>query len=198
MREIKELFVAVTGASGAIYADRLLRKAVGLVPRIDLVLSTHGAEIAAHELGWGMDFDAFQINGPPAEVLSHVRLYQPDDFYSRYASGSAAPDAMIVVPASLNVCGHICAGLADTLIHRAAAVCLKERRPLVLVLRESPFSLIDLRNFVRLAEAGAVIMPANPAFYANPKSIEEMVDFFVARVLDQIGLRVEHPGRWGG
>ena len=197
MREIKELFVAVTGASGAIYADRLLRKAVGLVPRIDLVLSTHGAEIAAHELGWGMNFDSLQLAGPPANVLSHVRLCHPDDLSSRYASGSAAPDAMIIIPASLNVCGRICAGLGDSLITRAAAVCLKERRPLVLVVREAPFSLIDLRNFTCLTEAGAVIMPANPAFYANPKSIEEMADFFVARVLDQIGLRVEHPGRWG-
>lgn len=198
MREVRELFVAVTGASGAIYADRLLRKAVGLVPRVDLVLSTHGAEIAAHEVGWGMDFDTVQLTGPPDEVLSRLRLSHPDDLSARYASGSAAPDAMIIVPASLNVIGRVAAGIGDALITRAAAVCLKERRPLVLVARESPLSLIDLRNLGTLAEAGATIMPAAPAFYSNPKTIDELADYFVVRVLDQIGVRVEHAGRWGG
>jgi len=197
MTEIKDLFVAVTGASGAIYADRLLRQAVNLAPRVDLVLSTHGAEIAAHELGWAMDFDALQLTGPPAEVLSRVRLCHPDDLSSRYASGSAAPDAMIIIPSSLNVTSRIAAGLADALITRAAAVCLKERRPLVLVVRESPLSLIDLRNCATLTEAGATIMPAAPAFYSNPGSIEELADYFAVRVLDQIGLRLEHQGRWG-
>jgi len=197
MREIKELFVAITGASGAIYADRLLRKVVGLLPRIDLVLSIHGAEIAAHELGWGMDFDALQLTGPPPEVLSRVQLCHPDDLSSRYASGSAAPDAMIVIPASVNVVGRIAAGLGDTLVTRAAGVCLKERRPLVLVVREAPLSLVDLRKLTALAEAGAIIMPAAPAFYSNPETIEDLADFFVTRALDQIGLQLEHPGRWG-
>jgi len=198
MREVKELFIAITGASGAIYADRLLRRAVGLVPRIDLVLSTHGAEIAAHELGWAVDFDTLRITGPPRELLSRVTLCHPEDLSYRYASGSAAPDAMIIIPCSLNVAGRIAAGLGDSLISRAAGVCLKERRPLVLVVRESPLSLVDLRNFVALTEAGATIMPASPAFYSDPGSIEEMADYFVARVLDQIGIRLEHPGRWGG
>ncbi len=197
MSEVRELFVAMTGASGAIYADRLLRKVVGAVPRVDLVLSTHGAEIAAHELDWAVDFDTLQITGPSAEVLSGVRLCHPDDLSSRYASGSAAPDAMIIVPCSVNVAARIAAGLADTLITRAAAVCLKERRPLVLVVRESPVSLVDLRNFVALTEAGATVMPAAPPFYAGPASLEDLADYFAARVLDQVGLREDHPGRWG-
>jgi 4-hydroxy-3-polyprenylbenzoate decarboxylase len=197
MSRVKELLVAITGASGAIYADRLLRRLVELVPRIDLVLSTHGAEICAHELGWAVDFDALQIKGPPAEVLSRLQLCHPDDLSSRYASGSAAPDAMIIIPCSLNVAGRIANGLADTLITRAAAVCLKERRPLLLVVRESPMSLVELRKLVALTEAGATIMPAAPAFYFGPKTIEEMADYFAVRVLDQVGLRVEHPGRWG-
>jgi len=103
---------------------------------------------------------------------------------------------MIIIPASINVCGRIHAGMGDTLVTRAAAVCLKERRPLVLVVREAPLSLIELRNFVELTEAGATIMPAAPAYYSNPKTLEELADFFVTRVLDQIGLRLEHPGRW--
>jgi len=130
-------------------------------------------------------------------VLSRLRLSHPDDLSARYASGSAAPDAMVIIPASLNVIGRVAAGIGDTLITRAAAVCLKERRPLVLVARESPLSLVGLRNLVALAEAGAIIMPAAPAFYSNPKTIDELADYFAARVLDQIGVRVEHAGRWG-
>mgnify|MGYP005846503819 FL=1 len=196
MAELQSLMVAMTGASGAIYADRLLRLAAGRVPRVDLVLSTHGAEVAAHELGWGMDFDAVQLTGPPPEVLSGIRLCHPDDLSHRYVSGSAAPDAMVICPCSVNVVGRIAAGLGDVLITRAAAVCLKERRPLVLVVRESPLSLIDLRNLVRVAEAGAIVMPAAPPLYAAAATIESMAEYFAVRVLDQAGLRLEHPGRW--
>jgi len=197
MRELKDLLVAITGASGTIYADRLLRKAAGVVPRMDLVLSTHGAEIAAHELGWAVDFDALHVTGPPEEVLSKVQLCHPEDLSSRHASGSGAPGAMIIIPCSINVAGHVAAGLADSLITRAAGVCLKERRPLVLVVRESPLGLVELRNFTALTEAGAIVMPAAPSFYSNPGTIEELADYFAIRVLDQVGLRLEHPGRWG-
>lgn len=197
MGEIKDVLIAITGASGAIYGDRLLRALCPLVPRVGLVISSEGAEIAATELGWGVDFDTLQVSGICEEVKTRLHLYQPDDFNARYASGSAAPDAMIVVPCTIGTAGHLAAGLNDNLIHRAAGVCLKERKPLVLVVRESPLSLVDLRNLVTLAEAGAIIMPASPSFYSQPKSIEEMVDFFVVRVLDQIGLRAPHPGRWG-
>lgn len=197
MGEIRDVLVAITGASGAVYADRLLRVLCPLVPRVGLVISPEGAEIAATELGWGVDFDALQISGICEEVKTRLHLYRPDDFNARYASGSAAPDAMIVLPCTIGTAGHLAAGLNDNLIHRAAGVCLKERRPLVLVVRESPLSLVDLRNLVTLAEAGAIIMPASPSFYSQPKDITEMVDFFVVRVLDQVGLRAPHPGRWG-
>ena len=197
MGEIRDVLVAITGASGAIYGDRLLRALSGLVPRIGLVISPEAAEIAAAELGWAVDFDTLQISGIPQEVKARLHLYQPDDFHAPYASGSGAPDAMLVAPCTIGCVGHISAGLNDNLIHRAAGVCLKERKPLVLVVRESPLSLVDLRNLVTLAEAGAIIMPAAPSFYSQPKNIEEMVDFFVVRVLDQIGLHAEHPGRWG-
>ena len=197
MGEIRDVLVAITGASGAIYGDRLLRALSGLVPRIGLVISPEAAEIAAAELGWAVDYDTLQISGIPQEVKARLHLYQPDDFHAPYASGSGAPDAMLVAPCTIGCVGHLAAGLNDNLIHRAAGVCLKERKPLVLVVRESPLSLVDLRNLVTLAEAGAIIMPAAPSFYSQPKNIEEMVDFFVVRVLDQIGLRAAHPGRWG-
>jgi 4-hydroxy-3-polyprenylbenzoate decarboxylase len=197
MTEINELLVAITGASGAVYADRLLRMVAGRVPRLGLVVTEQGADVVAHELGWGVDFDSLQITGLPPEVAARARLQRPDDFSSHYASGSVPPDAMIIVPCSIGVAGRIAAGTGSTLVTRAAAVCLKERRPLVLVVRESPLGLIDLRNLVTLAEAGAIVMPAAPPFYSSPQTIEEMADYFAARVLDQIGLRIEHPGRWG-
>jgi len=197
MGEIRDVLVAITGASGAIYGDRLLRALSGLVPRIGLVISPEAAEIAAAELGWAVDYDALQISGIPQEMKARLHLYQPDDFHAPYASGSGALDAMLVAPCTIGCVGHLAAGLNDNLIHRAAGVCLKERKPLVLVVRESPLSLVDLRNLVTLAEAGAIIMPAAPSFYSQPKNIEEMVDFFVVRILDQIGLRTAHPGRWG-
>lgn len=198
MNEPKDVLVAVTGASGSIYADRLLRKLTTLVPRVGLVITPEAAEIAAQELGWAVDLDALQVSGLPEEVRARVRLYQPDDFNARYASGSGAPDAMVIAPCTIGTAGHVAAGLNNTLIHRAAGVMLKERRPLVLVLRESPLSLIDLRNLTTLAEAGAVIMPAAPPYYAQPKTLEELVDFFITRLLDQIGLRTDHAGRWSG
>lgn len=198
MREVRELLIAISGATGAIYADRLLRAAANAVPEIGLVITPGGAEIAAHELAWAVNFDTLQITGPPAEVLADVRLYHPDDLSSRYASGSRVPDAMIVIPCSANLAGSIAAGLAHTMVTRSAAICLKERRPLVLVVRESPVSLIDLRNLVTLAEAGATIMPASPSFYSAPRTVEELADFFAVRVLDQIGVALEHPGRWAG
>ena len=195
---MKDLLVAVTGASGMIYAERLLRAAAGQPLHVGLVITPEGAAIAAHELGWAIDFDKMQITGLPPEVESRVVLHHPGDLSSRYASGSAPPDAMVVVPCSVGAAGRMAAGLGSTLIARAAAVCLKERRPLVLVVREAPLSLIDLRNLTALAESGAIVMPAAPPFYSRPESIEELADFFVARVLDQVGIHLEHRGRWGG
>jgi 4-hydroxy-3-polyprenylbenzoate decarboxylase len=198
MSDLRELLVCVTGASGAIYADRLLRAVSPHVERLGLVLTPQGAEIAAQELGWATNFDTLQVSGPPSEVLDRVTFYRPDDLACRYTSGSSPPDAMIVVPCSAGTAGRIASGLGATLVTRAAAVCLKERKPLVLVVRESPLSMIDLRNLSALSEAGAVIMPASPSFYTAPQTLEEMADFFAARVLDQVGLRLEHPGRWSG
>lgn len=197
MAELKDVLVAVTGASGSIYADRLLRFLAPRVAHIGLIISPEAGEIAAREMEWAVDLDTLQLTGVPEEVRKTVRLYRHDDFQAHYASGSAAPEAMIVIPCTIGSLGYIAAGLNDNLIHRAAGVCLKERRPLVLVVRESPLSLVDLRNMTALAEAGATIMPASPSFYAGPKDIAELIDFFAIRVLDQIGVHVHYPGRWG-
>ena len=188
MSEVKELLVCLTGASGMVYADRLLRKVMSRVERVGLVLTPQGAEMAAHELGWAMDFDKLELTGPPAEVLEQARLYHPEDLSPLYGTGSPAPDAMVVIPCTSGAVARIAAGLGDTLMTRGAAVCLKNRKPLVLVVRDAPLSLIDLRNLTALAEAGATIIPASPAFYPPRKTIEELADRFVEEVLERLGL----------
>lgn len=198
MPDVNELLVGVTGASGTIYAERLLRAAAPRVERLGMTITAQGAEIAADELGWAINFDTLQVAGLPPEVTERVQLYHPEDLSCAFASGSAAPDAMIVIPCTTAAAARIAAGFGNTLLTRAASVCLKESKPVVLVVRESPLGLIDLRNLVQLAEAGATIMPAAPPFYSGPESIEELADYFALRVLDQVCLRVEHPGRWEG
>ena len=194
MSEVKELLVCLTGASGMIYADRLLRKALSRVDRVGLVLTPQGAEMAAHELGWAMDFDKLELTGPPAEVLEQARLYHPEDLSPLYATGSPAPDAMVVIPCTSGAVARIAAGLCDTLMARGAAVCLKSRKPLVLVVRDSSLSLIDLRNLTALAEAGATIIPASPTFYPPQRTIEDLADRFVEEVLEHLGLGEDDYG----
>ena len=177
-----------------IYADRLLRKALSRVERVGLVLTPQGAEMAAYELGWAMDFDKLELTGPPDEVLEQAWLYHPEDLSPLYATGSPAPDAMVVIPCTSGAVARMAAGLGDTLMTRGAAVCLKSRKPLVLVVRDTSLSLIDLRNLTALAEAGATIIPASPTFYPPKKTIEELADRFVEEVLEHLGLGEDDSG----
>jgi 4-hydroxy-3-polyprenylbenzoate decarboxylase len=183
-----KILVAVTGASGAIYAQRLLT-ALAMAQRtdpvleIDLCFSTNGRRVWQHELG-----DA----GVPA-----MREVANDDFTCAFASGSARWQAVVVVPCSVGRLGRIAAGLADDLIARAADVALKERRQLVLVVRETPLSLVHLENMAAVTRAGAMVLPAAPSFYARPGTVEGVVDTVVARVLDQLGIAGSLAPRWG-
>jgi 4-hydroxy-3-polyprenylbenzoate decarboxylase len=127
----------------------------------------------------------------------NLRVVGQSDMFDAAASGSALIDGMIVCPASMGFCGSVAAGLASDLPERAADVMLKERRPLVLVPREAPFSLIHLRNLTALAEAGAIVVPASPAFYQRPASLDDLVDFVVGKVLDQLGVEHHLFKRWG-
>jgi 4-hydroxy-3-polyprenylbenzoate decarboxylase len=188
-----ELVVAVTGASGAIYAKRFLEVAQPPHCRhLHLVVSETGLRLLSHELG----LDA------PQQLLASSTLascvYSNDDLLAPIASGSAHWDAMVVVPCSAGTLGRIASGVSDSLITRAADVALKERRPLILVLRETPLSQIHLRNMLTLAQAGAVILPASPAFYNSPGSIADLVDFIVQRICDALNWKVELCPRWGG
>jgi len=200
---VKTWVVTITGASGSVYGLRLVEQLLSSGLAVTLVITKAGREVMAFETGLALP-DAGPVAS--AAVLHFLELPATlplkvagqDDLFDAAASGSARTEGMIVCPASMGFCGSIAAGLAADLPERAADVMLKERRPLVLVPRETPFSLVHLRNLAALAEAGAVIVPANPAFYHRPATIDDLVDFVVGKVLDQIG--VEHGlfERWGG
>ena len=175
-----KIIVAITGASGAIYARRTLEQLLASeqVERIALILSDTAKQVIPHE----------GIELPSSE---RIELYDNHEMFSSVASGSASWDAMIVVPASMGSVGRIASGVSQTLIERAVDVMLKERRKIVIVVRETPFSLIHLRNMTTLTEAGAIILPASPSFYSNPTTIEEAVDTVVERIITHSG--VEAP-----
>ena len=180
------LVVAITGCSGVVYGARFLEVCRQLGIETDLIVSSAAEEILKLEVG------------KSAEDLRKLatRSYSPEDLTAPLASGSVRTDGMVVIPCSMKTLGAIASGVAADLISRAADVTLKEGRPLVLVPRETPMNLIHLENMAKLKRAGAVILPAMPAFYHKPKQISDMIDFVVGRVLDV--LRVEHQlyRRW--
>ena len=177
MSTTKEIVLAVTGASGAVYAQRLAQILTACGCRLHLILSPHGAEMVRREL----DAD---ITVPSGEIVRHDYA----DLADPLASGSVHTDAMAVCPCSSNTLAAVAAGLADNLITRAAHVHLKQRRRLVLVPRETPVSAIELENQLTLARAGAVIAPASPGFYLRPREIADLVDFLAARVAQCLGV----------
>jgi flavin prenyltransferase len=184
--------VAISGASGMVYARRLLEVLPEAYDQIYLTASDNAVQIMAHELGVPRLSDLI-----PAEARDRVKELDPTDLFAPPASGSHDYDGLVAIPCSMGLVGRIASGVSNDLITRAADVCLKERRKLVLVVRETPLSLIHLRNMTTLAEAGAIVLPAAPAFYGGPKSIEELVDFMVDRVLRALGTDVRLVKGWG-
>jgi 4-hydroxy-3-polyprenylbenzoate decarboxylase len=182
-----KLVVAVGGASGSIYAKRLLDTLAALAPKgqieVGLVFTNAGNEVWNHEIGAVPDYP-FQRHG--------LR-----DFRAPFASGSAGWDAMVVIPCSTGGLARIAHGISDDLVGRAADVMLKERRKLVLVVRETPLSTVHLENMLAVTRAGAVVLPAAPSFYSKPATIEALLDTVVGRVLDQLGLPNSLQPRWG-
>jgi flavin prenyltransferase len=178
-----KLVIAATGASGTIYLQRLLEQIDCSAHEVHLVMSAHAKQVAAHEVD---DFKA------PAGVIQHPE----NDLNVPYVSGSARFDAMVIVPCSMATLGRIASGTSESALLRGADVFLKERRKLILVPRETPWNLIHARNMVTLLEAGAVVIPAIPSFYSHPKSIADLVDTVVWRILDQIGLPSSRAYRW--
>ena len=192
--------VGITGASGAIYGQTILRilEADRRVRHIYFIATDAGLRLLATELGI-VTPDAKKLASLLTGTSARKIEYLPNkDVGASIASGSAVADAMIVAPCSAGALGAIASGIANDLLARAADVCLKERRPLVLCLRETPLNRIHLENMLRLHDAGATIMPAMPAFYYSPKSIGDVVEQYVCRVLAQIGLPQPKQYRWKG
>jgi 4-hydroxy-3-polyprenylbenzoate decarboxylase len=191
------LVCAITGASGAPYAVRLVEQLAQSAGPVSLIVSAHGWRLLAEECDIGNAEILRQRVGAKAWDTA-VTLVDDNDRGAAPASGSALSRGMVVCPCSMGTLSAIAGGTSRSLIERAADVALKEKRPLVLVPREMPLSAVHLRNMLRLTLAGAVIIPASPAFYGRPKSIDDLVDFVVARILDHLGVAHEIGQRWDG
>lgn len=188
--------VAVTGASGAIYAQRFLREAARQCSEIHLILSTQAIDVARTELGIKIRRDKFSTQDWLGEDFPNIKLLEEKNYFTPPASGSYVHDGMVIVPCSMGTAGRIAHGISNDLVTRAADVCLKEGRPLLLVPREMPYNVIMLRNLTTLAEAGARIIPASPAWYHNPQSLEDLADTVVARILQNLGLEQSLMKAW--
>lgn len=230
---MRDFVVAITGASGSIYAVRLLEMLVAAGRTVHVTLSPAAVEVIDRELGLKLNLDHFdpqQLLPRPGDLTedSKLRTLRPEpiavthqssvfsdsemlslqpgrliyhhyrDYSAPIASGSFLTDGMVVCPCSTGTLAALATGQSQNLIHRAADVHLKERRKLVLVPRETPLSSIALGNMKTLSDQGVVMLPAMPGFYHNPKSIHDLIDFVVARICDQLGVRNELMERWGG
>ena len=190
------LVVAITGASGAPYALRFLQEAICHYQEIYVALSDQALQVISIETGRAVNARSLSVQTLLGFESDVVRFVDKRDYFSPPASGSFRHDGMVIVPCSMGTAARIAHGISDDLITRAADVCLKERRKLILVPRETPWNLIHLRNMTQLAEAGAVIVPASPGFYNKPASVEDLVDFMVARILQQLGIEQTLIPQW--
>jgi len=197
----KKIIVGITGASGAIYAQRLLHylEESSLVETINLVITSAAITVIREELSLNFsgvrETDAELLLGRPTTKIKH---FPAKDIGASIASGSYPVDAMVIIPCSVNTLGMLAAGIVRDLVHRAADVTLKESRKLILVPRETPLNRIHLENLLKLHQAGATIIPAMPAFYHKPNTIIDLVDHFVFRILDHLGVAHSDESVWQG
>jgi 4-hydroxy-3-polyprenylbenzoate decarboxylase len=194
-----DLVLAMTGASGAPYGVRLLEVLLRAGRTVHLTISSSGAEVLRQEMDRTVNLMKFRLAdllGEPTPGSGQVVYHHYNDFSAGIASGSFLTAGMVVCPCSMGTAAAIAHGLSQNLIHRAADVHLKERRRLVLVPRETPMHVIQLRSLATCAEAGAVVLPAMPAFYTKPQSLQDMVDFIVGRICDQLGVEHHLLHRW--
>ncbi len=194
------IFVALTGASGSMYGLRLAEQLCLNGFQVTFSASCSGTAVCREETGLDLSGDldkALQRLYSHLEINSGISLVHPDDLFCAAASGSSAPDAMVVCPCSMGTLARIAGGISGNLIERSADVMLKERRPLLLVPRETPLSDIHLENMLKLSRAGTRIIPAMPGFYGRPETVLELVDFVVGKVLDQLGIENDLYTRWG-
>lgn len=192
--------IGVTGASGAVYAVRLLEVLRASGRDVHLAISTSGRDVIRQELGLTVDLDRFkleQLLPAAADACGKIEYFHHQDFMAPMASGSFLTDGMVICPCSGTTLSAIAAGAASNLIQRAAEVHLKERRKLIVVPRESPLSLAHIDNMRRVTEAGAVVLPASPGWYHGVRDVSDLVDFVVARTCDQLGVEHTLTKRWG-
>jgi len=202
MAELKEpITLAITGASGAQYGLRLLELLVAAQHQVYVLISKAAQMVIATETDVVLPAHGNKLEAALADrygaAANQIRVFGKEDWTAPVASGSNAPRAMVVCPCSTGTLSAIAVGACDNLIERAADVMLKERRKLILVPREAPYSTIHLQNMLALSQMGAVILPASPGFYHQPQSVDDMVDFVVARLLDQLGIEQILVPRWG-
>jgi 4-hydroxy-3-polyprenylbenzoate decarboxylase len=191
------VFLGITGASGAPYAARLLDALVAADVEVGLCASSAGLEVVATELYGDPDLDRDEVLRRFVGDRAGVTVHAPNDWRAPYASGSAKVDAYVICPCSMGTAGTIASGTMSNLIHRAASVAIKEGRKLVVVPRETPLSDIHLENLLRLRRAGAVVLMAAPGFYHAPETIDDLIEFVVGRCLDQLGIENKLTKRWG-
>ena len=191
------IIVAITGASGALYSKRLIESLVAIGAEIFLIVSPYGRRLLHDELGMesGGPLDLAALAGTSGH---RITLVPYKDVGATIASGSFKTDAMVVIPCSNNKLAELAHGLGDNLVSRAAQVTLKERRKLIIVHREMPLGLIEIRNMLQLVEAGAILCPANPGFYHLPQSVDDIVNFVVGRVLDLLDIEHQLTHPWSG
>lgn len=201
MAERRRVTLALTGASGAQYGLRLLECLVRADVEVSFLISQAAQLVVATETDWRLPAKPQALEAFLTERLAaaegQIRVFGKQDWMAPVASGSGAPGAMVVCPCSTGTLSAIATGASNNLIERAADVALKERRQLILVPREAPYSNIHLENMLKLSQMGAVILPASPGFYHKPNSIDELIDFVVARILNQLGVEQTLLARWG-
>ncbi len=182
-------FVGLTGASGAVYAMRLIEILVENGVYVEICASEMGEKVLAYEMGGTSTKRLAETYG--------VKRYSPDDLFAPPASGTSVPDATVIAPASVSTLGNVANGTGTNLIHRVADVALKERKRLVILEREMPYSLVHIKNMAAVTEAGGLIVSAAPGFYNHPETIEDLIDFVVGKVLDVVGVRHDLVESWG-
>ena len=201
MSETRTICVAFTGASGMPYGLRLVECLLAAGCRVWLLYSQVSQVVARQEMGWSLPGRAAEVEaelaGRFAAAAGQLRVFGREEWFAPPASGSNPPQAMVVCPCTMGTLAAIAGGLSQNLIERAADVVIKEGRKLVLVPRETPYSAIHLENMLKLARLGVCILPPNPGFYHHPQSVQDLVDFVVARVLDQLGVAHRLMARWG-
>ncbi|MDX9800940.1 MAG: UbiX family flavin prenyltransferase [Spirochaetia bacterium] len=195
---MKRIIVAATGASGAIYAVKLLEAVVRFEIEIHLVFSNTAKKVMLYETGESFSeiVERLESGIKMDKLPCRITLHENNNMFSSIASGSFKTEGMIIIPCAIACAGRIASCSGNTLIERAADVCIKERRPLVLAVRETPLNLIHLKNLTALCDAGAVIFPAMPSFYSRPETIDELAENFASRVLASFGLVTENYREW--